>query len=484
MGYAIVQLLKSKKYNVIIYSVQWETLKRPEYYIITEDCVKRADELLIHVLLTTTPVEGINIMWLMDVKQHGPYQSLNINVVVVLSASFSEANYKEFMAHSGTIPTMIYMPWWSQTDGGELVGLQTHLMCDENEHSSEDNGQRSEAEEDNGQTQAPGESLSVKAAINHEFSDLVILYSGGNTVKMDLYCNNYYLAGPNPRYVFKTTNQHTLRSVINTKANSDLSLAHLAYSSQQHSQITDTQSASSKIFCAIIDRKHYLPTGKFVYVSQFACEMLSEHLRSKSYNERIAYLVGKRVLDDSTKWGQTFESHMHTFFIHCTSRKFKIVPLPPSHTRTVSEREESAQLTLPVFEQVNSFSELDCYLTPSVYYRPISRYHISVDSFYVDLDGKTLNFFQCTTRKYHPVMAQGLQSVVEKGNYNRVNLIFVVPSEKYRLKDEECILNAQTVTNKSSNRHKAISQQKFTDLERLISQWKLVVNIENTRDVL
>ena len=472
IGYFIVRLLKSKIYTVIVYSEMGETDQGTDYYVITKDYIKRADELLIFILLTTAPMDGLNIMWLMDAKQHGPYKFLNSNVVVVLFASFSEKNYKDFRKHSGIYPNIMYLPWWSQTDEGELVGLQAHLKPDDLTDSSTEYSNEKQ----------------VKAAIYREFSDMLDLYSHQSKQLYAQYEENYQIAGPNPRYVFKSKNFNALKSDINVKLNStstDLQLAHLAYSSDQHAQVIDTEDASSKIFCVIIERENYLPTGKVVYVSQFACEKLGEHFRSQSYNDRIKYLTGRRIPDDSVKWGQTFEAHMHTYLNHCIEKSVIIIRLNPQRTLHGTENNRKT-LTLPTFQAMKTFSKLPENLTPCTYYQPISRQYISVDSFYVDEDANTLNFFQFTTREYHPIMSQGLQSVMANrtdGNYETVNLIFVVPHRKHCLLNHKCIVNEQRLTNNRTQRHKELPMETYMKLQSVIQQWKMVVDIGTTRNV-
>ena len=468
IGFFIVQLLKSNYYTVIVYSELGETDHKTDYYVITKDYIKRADELLIHILLTTAPMDGLNIIWLMDAKQHGPYRCLNSNVIVVLFASFSDKNYKDFQKHSGFIPTIMYMPWWSQTDEGELVGLHAHLIPDEEltDSTTEDSNQ---------------EHLKVKAAIYQEFLDMFDLYSCQNAKSYKMYEKNYQLAGPNPRFVFKTTDFHTLKHGIRLKP-TDLQLAHLAYSSEQYAEVIETEDASSKIFCVIIERENYQPTGKVVYVSQFACYMLSEKLKSRSYNDQIKYLTSRRIPDDSIKFGQTFECHMHTYLNQCTSKSFIVTRLNPPRTLH-SATKNTAKLTLPSFHAIKHFLERDVNLTPYTYYQPMSRQHISVDSFYVDGMTNTLNFFQFTTREYHPVMAQGLQSLIANGNYGTVNLIFVVPDVKYCLPNKQCIMNKQTLTNKKTQWHTELPVETYSNLLSVIKQWKLIVDIEKTRNV-
>lgn len=456
IGYIIVQILKQTSNTIIVYSLRWENATEPEYVIITKDNIKSANEVLIYLLLTAAPFEGLNVIWLMDAKEHGPYQSLNSNVAAILFASFSEKNYKDFKTHAKfQTPTMMYLPWWSQTDGGQLVGL--------NNTSHE-------------QT----------TAIDNEFVALVELYCQ-KYKDLDRYpqyaefCN---IAGPNPRNVFETSDIESLKSDINGKANAtplDLTLIveHLAYTSPyQHAQVTETENYSSKIFCVLVDRNSYLPTGKVIYVSQYASDMLCLHFKKKVYVTQTKYLRAKHVSEDSVKWGQTFESRMHTFFIHCTKKKFSILSLNPQRTPHNSGHKK-AELILPSFDKVKRFSELDPYLTPvSVYYQPISHQHISVDSFFVGRDG-TLNLFQFTTSHHHPVMAQGLYNIITKGDYTSVKLIFVVPSAEHCLPQQNIIENVQTITNQNTRIHKALTTTQMNALN-VITQWKLEVKISDT----
>ena len=457
IGYIIVELLKSKDYKIIIYSELRHGAGQPDYYVITKDYIKLASNLFIHTLLTTKPIEGLRVMWLMDAMQHGPYQCLNKNVTVILFASFSEKNYKDFNKHCGRIPVMMYLPWWSQTDEGHLVGLYA-------EHFNN-----------------PPEPIEC------EFFDLVNLYCTDDTSgsKFEKYAKCWTIAGCNPRSVLQTQSIKVLEYLITVKSTciyQDLRLLTLAFAGPQRAYITDTENFSSEIFCPVIDRKHYLPTGNVIYVSQFACDMLTKCFKSKEYNEQIDYLVAWRISEDSSKkWRQSFESHMHFFFLHCRQRSFTITKLNPqfSHCDGVPGTEI---LTLPSFDRIKRFTEIEHDLNPNTYYQPFSPRFTSVDSFYLDTSG-ALHVFQFTTSTRHQVIAQGLYSVVGT-KYNEVKLIFVVPSDKYRLPGQQSIKNMQSLTNIRTKFYEPLQEDILHNLSTVVTQWKLVVDIDQTRNVL
>ena len=453
IGYIIVQILKSQNYNIIIYSVQREGAWQPDYRVITKDGIKVADNLFIHTLLTTQPIKGLRVMWLMDAMQHGPYQCLNENVTVILFASFSTKNYKDFHKNCGTNPITMYLPWWSQTDEGHLVGLNA-------------------------------EHLDNPSPIEREFLDLVNLYCTDDQSVIN-FAECWTIAGCNPRNVLKTNSINALKNQISVKAvitPKDLTLLQLAFCSSQHAYITETENFSSKIFCPIIGREDYLPTGNVVYVSQFACNMLTKCFKSKEYNEQIDYLVARCIPEDSSKWGQSFESHMHMFFYHCKKKSFTIMKLKPQYSRPNEGHVTTATLTLPSFNKVKRFTKIEQYLTPDTYYQPYSPRFSSLDSFYLDNSG-TLYVFQFTTASFHPIIAQGVHSVVGT-NYKKVIMVFVVPSDKYRLPDQKPITNEQSLTNKKTKFYKPLQKDVFKNLSRVITQWKLVVDIAATRNVL
>ena len=113
----------------------------------------------------------------------------------------------------------------------------------------------------------------------------------------------------------------TLKNDVSGKA----VIESIAFAShKQHSHITETECYSSEIFCVLIDRNNCLPTGKVIYVSQYACDMLCKHFIEKGYATQIKYLSSRRVAEESVKWSQTFESHMHTYFMYCTNKTFTL----------------------------------------------------------------------------------------------------------------------------------------------------------------
>ena len=213
IGYIIVQILKSQNNNIIIYSVQREGAGQPDYRVITKDGIKVADNLFIHTLLTTQPIKGLRVMWLMDAMQHGPYQCLNKNVTVILFASFST---KDFQKHCGMNPITMYLPWWSQTDEGHLVGLNA-------------------------------EHLDNPSPIEREFLDLVDLYCTDDQSVIN-FAECWTIAGCNPRNVLKTKCINVLKNQISVKAvitPEDLTLLQLAFSCSQHAYITESDNFSS-----------------------------------------------------------------------------------------------------------------------------------------------------------------------------------------------------------------------------------------------
>ena len=181
--------MKLKTFKIIIYSQQYENTD-PEYYVITEQYIKNANAFYINLYLAITPFEGLNVIWLMDGKQHGPYQSVNSNVVVILFASFSDRNYKNFKNHSmGSAPTMMYLPWWSQTDAGKLVGLDAECETDASVPNSAANGRQLTSD-------------TASNIFDHEFEQLVFLYCKNDKTKYSQYAACCNIAGPNPRNVF------------------------------------------------------------------------------------------------------------------------------------------------------------------------------------------------------------------------------------------------------------------------------------------
>ena len=397
------------------------------------------------------------------VTTSGYVKGLNRNVKVILYASFSTKNYKDFSQHCGKNPIVMYLPWWSQTNEGHLVGLDA-------EHLEKD-----------------------KSTIACEFFDLVDPYC----TDIESECNVgdkfaeyeacWTIAGCNPRNVLNSDSIETLENQITAKAliiSEDLTLLQLAFSGPQHAYITETENFSSKIFYPIINRENYWPTGNVIYVSQFACDMLTKLFKIKEYNKQIDYLVARRIPDDSYKWGQSFESHMHLFFFHCRNKSFTITKLNPQHScQDRVPAPDTNPLTLPSFYRVKRFTKIEQNLTPNTYYQPFSPRFSSVDSFYLDSTSGVLHLFQFTASTYHPVIAQGLHSIIGT-NYKKVNLIFVVPSDEYRLPDQKPMNNLQTLTNKDTKFCKPLEADVFENLSTVITQWKLEVDIAKTRDVL
>ena len=156
--------------------------------------------------------------------------------------------------------------------------------------------------------------------------------------------------------------------------------------------------------------------------------------------------------------------------------------LKPQHSRPNEGHGTTATVTLPSFNKVKRFTKIEQYLTPDTYYQPYSPQFSSLDSFYLDNSG-TLHVFQFTTATFHPIIAQGLHSVVGT-NYKKVKMVFVVPSDKYCLPDQKPITNMQSLTNKKTKFYEPLQEDVFENLSRVITQWKLVVDIDVTRNVL